>query len=1027
MHPPERNGWPRRSWWPVLILVLVTSVLAVLFPLPSGTQAVWFELPFRRVLQQGSTFNYAEALQKAIYFYEAQRSGPLPPTNRVEWRGDSGLNDGADNGVDLTGGWYDAGDHVKFGFPMAASTTMLAWGVVEYRQAYVDSGQLPYILDNIKWVTDYFLKAHTAPNELWGQVGKGSIDHAWWGPAEVMQMPRPSYKIDASCPGSDLAGETAAALAAASIVFRPTDPAYANTLLTHAQQLYSFAETYQGRYTDCITDAQAFYNSWSGYWDELVWAALWLYRATGDATYLAKAETYYNNLNNEVGQTVKAYKWTHNWDDKAYGSYVLLAMLTQDPAKRAQYRQDVERWLDYWTVGYNGERVRYTPGGLAWLDRWGVLRYAANTAFIALVYSDWLASIGADPVLVSRYHDFAVSQINYILGDNPRGCSYVVGFGNCPPQNPHHRTAHGSWANSIDIPANNRHVLYGALVGGPDQSDTYVDDRTDYVMNEVATDYNAGFTSALARMYLEFGGTPLNGGHFVPPPEPRDDDEFYVMAAVNVQGSNFTEIRAYFINKSAWPARASDKLSLKYFFTLEPGVSPSDITVTANYNQCGNPPQGPFHYSGDIYYVVVDCTGTLIYPGGQQYYRKEVQFRIASAGAWDPTNDWSYQALSSDPNNPVKTQYIPMYDNGVLIWGVEPGGTPAPTPTSPPPATPTSTPTSAPVTPTPTPMLPTPTPTVLPPTATPTPTPVAGAACQVDYVVANQWPGGATVNVIITNLGSAAINGWTLTWTFPDASQAITHLWNGNYTQVGQDVTVSNASWNAVIAPGDSVSFGFNMSWSGANPAPVAFTLNGVPCNVPATPAPTATPTPTPAPPTPTPTSIPPTATPTPVNGASCRVDYVIRNEWPGGATVDVTITNLGSTPINGWTLTWTFPDSGQAITHLWNGSYTQVGQDVTVSNAAWNGTIAPGGSVDFGFNMSWSGANPAPTAFTLNGVPCNVSVTSWSVPFPPKGGNIHGFDIALEGAPVHLDTSNVLLDLTGPHRQEVTYRPTPL
>ena len=90
------------------------------------------------------SFNYGEALQKSLFFYEAQRSGDLPATNRVNWRGDSGMQDGADVGRDLTGGWYDAGDHVKFGLPMAASATMLAWGIVDYRSAYVSTGQLEY-------------------------------------------------------------------------------------------------------------------------------------------------------------------------------------------------------------------------------------------------------------------------------------------------------------------------------------------------------------------------------------------------------------------------------------------------------------------------------------------------------------------------------------------------------------------------------------------------------------------------------------------------------------------------------------------------------------------------------------------------------------------------------------------------------------------------------------------------------------------------------------------------------------------
>src|SRR5215468_198249 len=77
------------------------------------------------------TFNYGEALQKSLFFYEAQRSGTLPANKRINWRGNSGLNDGSDVGKDLTGGWYDAGDHVKFGLPMAASATLLAMGIVE--------------------------------------------------------------------------------------------------------------------------------------------------------------------------------------------------------------------------------------------------------------------------------------------------------------------------------------------------------------------------------------------------------------------------------------------------------------------------------------------------------------------------------------------------------------------------------------------------------------------------------------------------------------------------------------------------------------------------------------------------------------------------------------------------------------------------------------------------------------------------------------------------------------------------------
>jgi endoglucanase len=626
------------------------------------------------------SFNYGEALQKSLFFYEAQRSGDLPASNRINWRGDSALQDGADVGRDLTGGWYDAGDHVKFGLPMAASATMLAWGLVEYRSAYVQAGQLDTALDELKWATDYFIKAHPSANELYGQVGTGGTDHSWWGPAEVMQMARPAFRITTTCPGSDLAGETAAAMAAASMAFRPTNPTYANTLLSHARQLYSFADTYRGKYSDCITDASGFYNSWSGYNDELVWGALWMYRATNETAFLDKAQAYYANLSNQQQSTIKSYKWTHAWDDKSYGSYVLLAKLTG----ATQYHQDAQRWLNWWTVGgtalgADGTRVNYSPGGEAVLDQWGSLRYAANTAFIALVYSDAIT----DTVLKARYHDFAVRQVNYALGQNPRNSSYMIGFGANPPRNPHHRTAHGSWTDSLQNPTLSRHILYGALVGGPKAADdAYVDDRGDFVMNEVATDYNAGFTGALARLAMEYGGAPLAN---FPQPEAVVGNEIFPEAAVNASGTNFTEIKVLLNNESGWPARMGDHLSFRYYFTLEPGVTPGQITLTANYNQC-LPPTGPTLHAGSTYYVTISCLGVKIYPGGQSNYRKEVQFRIASSGAWDPSNDWSFTGVATTPGTtPVLVQRIPVYDNGLRVFGSEPGGA---TPDLQPPSTP---------------------------------------------------------------------------------------------------------------------------------------------------------------------------------------------------------------------------------------------------------------------------------------------------------------------------------------------------
>jgi chitodextrinase len=635
-----------------------------MFKALAGTLAVLVSAltltPFQSTAMAAPAFNYAEALQKSIWFYDAQRSGALPADNRVSWRGDSAVRDGSDVGLDLSGGFYDAGDHVKFGLPFAATMSMLAWGAVENRDAYETSGQLRHLMANLKWGTDWIIKAHPSPNVVYGQVGKGDDDHKWWGAAEVMQMARPAYKVDASCPGSDLAGEYAAAMASASMVFKQTDPAYSATLLTHAKQLYSFADTYRGKYSACITDSANFYNSWSGYQDELVWGAIWLYRATGDASYLAKAKSEYPKLSTESQTTTRSYRWTIAWDDKSYGAYALMAKLTGE----AEYIADANRWLDYWTTGHNGSRVRYSPGGQAHLDTWGSLRYAANTAFVALVYSDWLRE--RDAAKATVYHDFGVRQINYALGDNPRNASYVVGFGANPPKNPHHRTAHGAWADTMEEPVTSRHVLYGALVGGPGtNNDSYVDSRKDFVANEVALDYNAAFTGALARLYKEYGGTPVAN---FPVAETPDGPELTVQASVNQSATGFTEIKSFVLNKSAWPARMFNG-SLRYYFTLDGTTTPNQITVTTNYNQCGTP-SGAKQHSGSVYYVDVPCPG--VYPGGQSAHKHEVQFRITSAGTWDPSNDWSYTGLGTG-NTVAQTDRVVLVQDGKVVWGKEPG------------------------------------------------------------------------------------------------------------------------------------------------------------------------------------------------------------------------------------------------------------------------------------------------------------------------------------------------------------------
>ena len=454
------------------------------------------ETPGQSVGQRGK-FAYGEALQKNFLFYEANRSGDLGPDNRLQWRSDSTLKDGSTVGRDLEGGYFDAGDHVKFGQPMAASVNMLAWGGVEYRQAYQQSGQFDELLDAVKWGTDYFLKAHETSNgqtsRLWVQVGEGQYDHKVWTSPEQIESrtPRNAFAIDPSHPGSDVAASTSSALAAASILFRGVDNAYADELLQNARQLYEVAETYQGKYSDSVSAANPYYTSWSGYGDELASGAAWLYKATGEQSYLKQAENYFRSQVGGLGD------WSWAVDDHSYGAAVILAQESNDPYFKGQ----VEGWLNNWING--GGNIKYSPGGFAHRAEWGSVPVTGSAAFLAELYHD---TVKQD----SRYSQFANDQIDYILGDNPRNYSYMVGFGDNYPERTHHR---GSSPNLGGNPtAVQEHILYGAIVGGPNAPDDYAhnDRRDDWVTNEVGISYNAPIASALIQQYDNLGGDPLS-------------------------------------------------------------------------------------------------------------------------------------------------------------------------------------------------------------------------------------------------------------------------------------------------------------------------------------------------------------------------------------------------------------------------------------------------------------------------------------------------------------------------------------
>ena len=634
-----------RFKFPQLLTAVIALILTAVISLP--------------VYSQGGK-NYGEALQKSILFYEAQQTGKLPEWNRFPWRGNSTPNDGADVGVDLTGGWVDAGDNVKFNFPLAFSVVNLAWGGIEYYDTYQASGQLEHLSQNIRWATDYLLQsfANDKPGEylLYGQVGNGELDHNWWGSVEVVhyEMERPTYKIDTSCPGTDLAAETSAALASSSILFRNNgDLEYADLLVQKAEKLYDFADRYRGKYSDCLKEANPFYTTVNGYQDELVWGAIWLHKAleaqdnSYTGTYLSKAETEYV----EMG---KPYDYTFQFDDKSYGNYVLLAQATG----KTEYQQRAEAWLDFWTVGYDGRRITYTPGGLAFLVKWASLPLSANTSFVAMIYSDWLDSQG-ETDKAQRYFDFAANQIDYILGDNPAQRSYQIGYGENSPQNPHHRTAHGTWLNNMSEPTVNRNLLIGALVGGPDEGDNWLDDRTDWIKNEVGVGYNAAFTGALARMYREFGGEPLEEITFPTAEQPQIYLEHEITSVKPT-----TKLTLSTINQSYAPARGIENPMVRVFYQPN-SPQPENISVSVASQNCPvNTAAPPAKLDDGTFYTQISCEGTVIYPGGTEDFQKQMTIKFSDR----ETQGGFINSLGGIFAKPLKITKICLFDGDELLW-----------------------------------------------------------------------------------------------------------------------------------------------------------------------------------------------------------------------------------------------------------------------------------------------------------------------------------------------------------------------
>ncbi|CAH1434147.1 unnamed protein product [Lactuca virosa] len=500
--PSSSSSLPR-----ILFLLFLISVAVTVRSSPAHSP--------RRV----ASHNYKDALTKSLIFFEGQRSGKLPPNQRMTWRKNSGLSDGAAMKVDLVGGYYDAGDNIKFGFPMAFTTTMLSWSVLEF--GGLMKGELGNAKEAIRWATDYLLKATAEPDVIYVQVGDATKDHACWERPEDMDTPRTVIKIDRNTPGTEVAAETAAALASASLVFRKSDRTYSKLLLKRAISVFEFADKYRGSYSNGLKKFVCpYYCSYSGYEDELLWGAAWLQKATRSPKYL--------NYIQANGQTLGAAETdnTFGWDNKHAGARVLLskAFLVQKLQSLHDYKGHADNFICSLIPGAPFSQSEFTPGGLLFKMDDSNMQYVTSASFLLVTYAKYLTqarkvvNCGGSIVTPKRLRAIAKKQVDYLLGDNPLKMSYMVGYGPRYPLRIHHRgsslpsiSAHpakiecGSGFSIMHSETPNPNLLIGAVVGGPDEHDHFPDVRSDYFQSEPATYINAPLVGALSYLAHSFG------------------------------------------------------------------------------------------------------------------------------------------------------------------------------------------------------------------------------------------------------------------------------------------------------------------------------------------------------------------------------------------------------------------------------------------------------------------------------------------------------------------------------------------
>ncbi len=393
-----------------------------------------------------------------------------------------------------------------------------------------------------------------------------------------------------------------------------------------------------------------------------------------------------------------------SWDARWGGVFSLLdPSVAGNSAIPATTQQDVHyfnKWqVQYWShVPHDNANdtnfIATTPAGFSYLTTWGSARYNAAAELEALAYRK---SFPTDPQSV-LFSNWAMGQMNYLMGDNPAKWSYIVGFGSTTPgvgslvggtataaSHPHHGDAQGSLTNSQSDPPTDRHILFGALVGGPSSTDQPDDVTTDFVLNEVAVDYNAAMVGALAGLYQYYGQSQTMT-NFTPPAEPAGTP-YYASAALNQDSNQGTQLTVTVNNVADEPRHFQSGMSARVYFDIsslvKAGQSISAVSTPVYYDAAGQIDGTPTAMSaptqwGDanscVYYVTVNWGNDQIgLPPSRAF-----EFGINAAMGPGYKFYWSSAAspfmtgLAAGSYTSAPDPYIPVYVNGQLVSGQTP-------------------------------------------------------------------------------------------------------------------------------------------------------------------------------------------------------------------------------------------------------------------------------------------------------------------------------------------------------------------